>query len=41
MDLGEIGWEGVNWIDLTLDRQVAGYFVRGDKLSSDKVQGIF
>jgi hypothetical protein len=31
----------VDWIDLALDIQVAGCFVRGDELASDKVWGIF
>jgi len=25
----------VDWIDLALDRQVAGYFIRGDELASE------
>jgi hypothetical protein len=39
--LGEIEWEGVVRIDLALDRQVAGCFVRGDELTSDIKCGEF
>jgi len=35
IDLAEIGWEGSDWIDLALDRQVASCFIRGDELASD------
>jgi hypothetical protein len=33
MDLKEVGWGGVDWIDLAQDRQVAGAFECGNEPS--------
>ena len=42
IDNGEIRQEVLDWIDLALDRQVAGYFIRGAELPSEiKFGGIF